>query len=332
MKIQKPTEMSGVIDGTISVELGELSDLKGKHFIPILPNNKLSVFPLIPLYREEEVMSIRFFNKIDVSDKDILAIDSSIIPVAESIDGIVFGVRGCVVRASNQGKAVYVDGPRLIYVDKESIRRILKYTVFRRFNGRALLHRSSLIKRIILALYELGLLEYAVDVLKDGYIVIDGSLEFSLLSMDMVNSVFKKAESSQVSLIGVSKRSRLVRRYAGLLSYLYGVGVDAAVPLGNRSSSVELYVGFLRIKSGYPFRLDILDLAGDALDVLYSLPSNSIGYPSLLVEAHTVAKLRSIDLVNLLRMLVSRGGKVVMSLPYRSHVLGALEADRDEGI
>ncbi len=333
MKIQKNSVKDGGLEIIRRLSVNGGAKLRGKYFIPVLPNGKFSLSPLIPLYPGRSVDSLHRFRKVSLSNVDVVAIDSSIVPVAEAMDSFIVGVRGAltILRGGVERKIV-VDGPRLFYLDEMIVKELLRFSVFKRVGIRSMIYNSPLLRRLVLTLYEYFLLMKGIKLVENGYVLVDGSLDPHVANPRVFREVLQLAEERSVSIIGLSKRSRLVKRHADILSHIYELGVDAAAPVDTSVDPVTTYVGFLRVRSAYPFRIDVFGDELKSLDIVYSLPSNSMGYPSLLVEAHTIAKLRTRDIVNLLKLLASKGGKLVMSQPYRSQLLGALEVSRDEGL
>jgi len=335
MKFQKTRpELEAKMDEIRVMLSTSLSKAGGKVFIPRLPRAQYSYSPLIARSEVEVPDSIHVLQRVDW-DGVVYAVDASIVPLAESVDGVVMGVRSAVVEYNmlSGSTRVRIDGPHAVYLYPELLSELARLTVFHGSARSALLGDLGMARRVLLSVYEYSVIARLVGEVDNGVVLIDGLLGHGVVRSDVYRYVVEEASRRGVHLVGVSKRSRLVKRHISLLNYFRSMGIDGFSRVRGGAKGFHTYLGFLNVSSGYPFRIDISIGSDEAvLDIVYSLPSNPTGYPSVLVEAHTLSKLGAKDIIGLMFQLASSGVKLKMSMPYRPHVLGSVEGGRDEGV
>ena len=327
MKIQK-TKTNFALD---SIFKQSLDELVGVELITRYPRKIMSYFPLFDItntsnyFIDDELIPLK---RVDIRKYTLIGVDSSLLPIAESMEGILYAVRGSfVVYTPKEDKyRINVLGPSLIYYTKTFVKEIARYVKISLKTLNSSIYDTYLAKKVLISLYEFQMLYNLAEKFRDSIIIYDGSLKSPILRDSLYNILLETLYQNNVRLIGVSKRSRLVKKYFEYLISLKQLGVDSFVKIDLRKFFSITFVGYLRVSSGMPFRVDISRNSPiDALNVLYSLPSNGFGYPSVLIEAHTISKLKYRDVLALYYEIISRGGKVKHSIPHRSSLLGPLE-------
>ncbi len=335
MKFQKTTpELDSMVDKIQMTLSTSLSRAGGKVFIPRLPRAQYSYSPLIARADIEVPESLHVLQKVDW-DGVVYAVDASIVPLAEGVEGVVMGIRSAVVEYDmlNGSTRVRVDGPHAVYLYPELLRELAGLTIFDGSTKTVILGDMGIARRVLLSVYEYSVVARLVSGIESGVVLIDGLLGHGVVRPDIYRYVVEEASRRGVHIVGISKRSRLVKRHVSILNYFRSMDIDGVSRVKGGAKGFYTYLGFLNVSSGYPFRIDVSIGSGEeVLDIIYSLPSNPTGYPSVLVEAHTLSKLGAKDIVGLIFQLASKGVKLRMSIPYRPHVLGSVEGGRDEGV
>ncbi len=315
-----------------------LRDLNGSELISRLPGKQMAYFPLFEFtngYNMESSANLVYLTKVNLDGIKIMGIDSSIMPIAESVDGVLYALRGAVVsyNPSLDRYEITVDGPRLVYYTRSFVKNIHNLVKVSLNTLLKSIYDTYLAKKVLISIYEFGLLWNLATRNRKVILLYDGSPQSLIIKPKIHENLLYALEGNDVSLVGISKRSRLVKRFYETLIFIKNLGVDSFVRVDVRGYITDTYVGYLNVSSGMPFRIDISrNSPVSTLNIVYSIPSNGSGYPSVLIEAHTISKLRYRDVIGLYMEILERGGIIRNSLSHRGIILGPLEGGLDEAV
>lgn len=290
------------------------------------------VFNFMPFFGNEEDNASLFkfytFHKIEQRRK-IIGIDSSVIPIAESKDGFVLGLKGSVVVELDGSYEVVVLGPAPIYISLKSAKIFTEYLGY----PEMFVKRASLdigyAKKLAIDVFETRILMNTLDKYSSSIILIDGSLVGSFkYSRERFSYVLNLAKSHNNSLAGISKKSRLMKLYP----YFYKVAMSYGVPgalevprfVVRKTSLFSIFISLFKA-SGLPFRVDI-PLNENSIYILNQIYSSSItpvGYPEVLKESHILSKFSRFEVLVLKRYLEVRGAYFVNTERLRDMIFGA---------
>ncbi len=332
MKIQKIKETLPGFDMLSNISLEYIPE---NEFITRLPRRVMAYFPLfdvssVPYNFKYDVIRLE---KIDLKNVSIVGIDTSIVPLAESVKGILYALRGAAVyyHAGSREYSITVFGPDMIYYTPEIVEYLHRYVRLSLNSLIGSIYDVYISKKIILSIYELDILTKIVDKELADIIVLDGTLESPIVRQGIYHRLLKELADKDISVLGISKRSRLIKRYFEEMIYLKKLQIDGFIKLDREGNISTTYIGYFNVKSGFPFRVDISNNSNaNTLNYIYSSPSNGFGYPSVLIEAHTISKLKYKDVIGLFQIIIEKGGFLKSSIPHRSAVLGPLEGGMHE--
>ncbi|HIQ13288.1 MAG TPA: DNA double-strand break repair nuclease NurA [Thermoprotei archaeon] len=332
MKIQKILEDIPTFNYIADLSIDYIRD---NEFISRLPRRLMSYFPLFDVDSLDLGLDLNIvrLNKTDLSGLKIVGLDTSIIPIAESISGILYAVRGSVVIYDSDIKKylIKVYGPSLVYYTPYIVKYLHKYVRVSLNSLYTSIYDIYIAKKILVSIYEFNILKDLV--LENNYdiILLDGAIESPILRYQLYNDLLETLFQKSIGIVGISKRSRLTKRYFDTVLFLRKLGIDGFVKVDKINRISTTYVGYFNVKSGMPFRVDITNnISPSLLDIVYSLPSNGFGYPSILIEAHTISKLKYKDVLGLYKVVIELGGDIKPSITHRSALLGPLESDGNE--
>jgi len=327
MKIQKSIKLETFIDEVQNISIMLLKNTK------LIPREEYVIYSYLPLLKNDsdgELNSDNFyrFRKVSI-EHDIIGVDASIIPIAESEKGYVFGLRGAAVKYDHKLKKyiIYIEGPFILYLTADILEYFRGYLNSRFFiNDLGGVLNYMYAKKVILNVYEWLLVRDIVNNNQNTIIILDGVVEPKYLSSNFYKGVIRDSYDNQNYVVGISKRSRYLKYFSELTSSLLYIGMEGMISInipGKRYSRV--FIGLLR-KGGYPFRIDILkDTSPSIMNEIYSSNLNIVGYPEVLKEAHVFSKLTRKDSLLLKAIMARKGIKIKYSEPYREIIMGVLE-------
>ncbi len=332
MKFQKTKERLPTFDDVAELSLDYV---RKSEFITRLPRRLMSYFPLFDVnsVNVEVDLDVMKLEKVDLNNIKVVGIDTSIIPIAESVKGVLYAVRGAAVvfDAGDESYSIKVYGPTLVYYTPEVVKYLHRYVKLGLNSLLSSIYDTYIAKKILVTIYEFNILNELVGYGGYDIVIIDGAIESPILRRHLYNELLDTLYQNSVGLVGVSKRSRLIKKYFETMIYLKKFGVDGFVKVDRLNHISSTYVGYFNVKSGMPFRVDISsNTPSSYLNIVYSLPSNGFGYPSVLIEAHTVSKLKYRDVLGLYRVIMEMGGSIKSSITHRSAVIGPLEGGMHE--
>lgn len=237
---------------------------------------------------------------------DVVAVDASVVRVAESRQGPVIGLRAAVVYRSRAELSLKVIGPVLRLVKPASplsisheVREELRY-------------------------FERLVQLWAITTIRARIYLFDGALVAGYdRSSSLLEAVLEAADATGRTILGFSKESLLVGGGTdiglgdGGISPPYVRDLTGAIK-GIWSSIRPLGCVFLAklAPSLYPFRVDAYP-AERSLDALSSLLSSDAlihGYPETLILAHTHATFSWMDVVAMRSTLIGHASTAISSI------------------
>ena len=277
---------------------------------------------------EEPLTNFHPFHKVERYRK-IIGMDSSVIPVAESKDGFVLGLKGSVVIEFKDSYEVVVLGPTPIYISLKNTK------IFTDSLGypKGFVKRASLdigyAKKLAIDVFEAKILMNILEEYRDSIILLDGSLAGSFkYDKERFSHVLNLAKLHDNFLAGISKKSKLMKRYP----YFYKIAISHGVPgaieipkfIIKKNFLFSVFISLFK-GSGLPFRVDI-PLNEDPVSILNQIYSSSItpvGYPEVLKESHILSKFSRFEILVLKRYLEFRGAYFVNTERLRDMIFGA---------
>ena len=332
MKFQKTKEQLPTFEAVAELSLDYIRE---SEFITRLPRRLMSYFPLFDVnsLNVDFNLDVVRLEKTDLAGVKVVGVDTSIVPIAESVKGVLYAVRGAAVTfdAEYESYSIKVYGPTLVYYTPEVVKYLHRYVRLGLNSLLSSIYDTYIAKKILVTIYEFNILSELVNNGEHTLIVLDGAIESPIVRRHLYNELLDSLYEHSIGVVGVSKRSRLIKRYFETMIYLKKFGMDGFVKVDKLNQISSTYIGYFNVKSGMPFRVDISNnISPSHLNIVYSLPSNGFGYPSVLIEAHTVSKLKYRDVLGLYRVIMEMGGSIKSSITHRSAVIGPLEGGRYE--
>jgi len=335
MKIQKTIKTQDIFR---EISTFSLESLRGR---VVIPRDDSILYSYIPLFNGVSINTLygdRFyrFRKVPLSHL-IIGIDASIIPIAESDEGYIFGLRGATVKyfPRIERYSIYLEGPFIFYFTRDILDHLEGFVSRKVLKSLPLIVNYIYAKKIILSVYEWLLIKNIVESSSNSIILIDGVVEPRFINNSFYISILELANRNNNFLLGISKRSRYLKYFSDITSSLKILGLEGMIEIqvpGKYYSKV--YIGLFR-RGGYPFRIDVnIDTPIEIINEVYSTKLNIVGYPEVLKESHVLSKLSHRDAMLLRALLAKEGVRLEYSEPYREAILGAYEhiGDSNEAI
>jgi len=308
-----------------------LKSVRGKSVVALSPNSGFSDLSPLFLYDGADIDDGAVIKLSGgLSDYTVVGLDSSIVLVGEACDGFLFGIKGAFVAEVGGEYRIHRFGPFPFYYNDEVVSVISRLDGFTSL--RMLWRRYpdlSMAKRLTIIFFEYLLAELASSMYRDSLIVIDGSLSMMrFLGLSILKNLIDMVGGSGGHLIGVAKRTRLVRRFPWLFSAVARAGEPCVVrvPIDGLDNFYEVFIGVFR-PGGVPLRVDVASSGGDSVKVLnniYSAGHTSHGYLEVLKEAHIVSKMSTGEVIALKRFLEDRYDvRFINSFGLRDVIFGA---------
>ncbi len=306
-----------------------LDRIEGEIFIPRDVDG--GIFNFLPLlgFSDGGDVGLEFieFSKLE-NPRPLAGIDSSVVPIAESRDGFVLGVKGAVVIERRDGYEVITIGPLPIYISLKLVDTYSSITLLPKSYIRRAALDIGYAKRFAIDLFESMLLRNVVEGYRDLVILVDGSLISPFLRRNnaMINSIFR-ARDNNISIVGLSKKSKLLKKYPELYRITVSQGFPGALKVPNfifkRPSPFKVYISLFNI-SGVPFRVDLPrdEDPNIVLSEIFSSSISNLGYPEVLKESHILSKISRFEVIVLRRVLEMRGAKFHYTEKLRDMLFG----------
>ncbi len=257
------------------------------------------------------------------SPRTIYAIDTSSLVIGECNRGVVFAIRGVILRYDpiSQSRLIVKKLESPCYVSNEN-RKFLYNSLRRNLLGLKEVRKApDPIKMVdrIRNIYERYLQLEASSKFADSILLFDGSLTGGTIDtpISLLRRILNSASSMGSDVVAFSKKTRLVTRWGErVIDLLAGVSeYPAIVPLKglissgkNRKFLGEVYVAKLS-RMPISFRIDVYSKRGDSkvlADLLSSVYLES-GYPKPLIEAHVHSYFNSFDCLAYQALLAKKG-------------------------
>lgn len=316
--------------------------LENETLIPREPYN--GIYSITPLYESDEQQSIDellYFPKY-LKRHRLVGIDSTIHPIGESKKGFLFAIRGSIV--SDIDGCVSIDryGPLLFYLSIDNIDHIADTLRLNIKSREKILEDLIESKKLTIAIFERILLKEAIELSPpESVILIDGSLSRRLMGQNIFDDylMYRAFKNKMVYVAGVSKKSRLYKRYPHLISALYQFGEATAIkvpfkPLSYVSAHNHVFIAKFGLRS-IPLRIDIpryIEEPHLILDAIFTGASYSTGYPDVLKEAHVTSKLVKNELLSLKILARRFGGRFIDSSKIRDILFGSFNRSSSDWV
>jgi len=272
--------------------------------------------------------------------RNVAAIDSSVIEVAETDDGAVYAAKASLAFNIGGVKNSVVVGPSIIYVGDDSVQTLLGL-LEKPVPRRLVMSDSGMAMRLIRVLMERTLAHEISTSLEQGLLLLDGSLKPSLFEPrgSSLRALVEGYDGELGVLAGIAKSTKL-KVLQGIESQLFEDGVPPSYV--EVTQHVRLFVADLLGRSflsklsqgGIPFRVDIT--RREDPDVVLSTVAESDllvrGYPETLRAAHFLSIFSDAEEAAVKGQLARRARITVLpSDSLRKTVLGPLSLSRRRG-
>ncbi|GBC70292.1 hypothetical protein HRbin02_00056 [Candidatus Calditenuaceae archaeon HR02] len=237
---------------------------------------------------------------------DVVAVDASVVRVAESRQGLVIGLRAAIVFRTREGVSLKVIGPVLRLVKPASPLSI----------GHEVREELRYFERLVQL--------WVITNIRAGIYLFDGTLVAGYdRSNSLLEAVLEVAEYTSRAILGFSKESLLVRGGAEMELWDRDISPpyvrDLTGPIKSVWSGIKPLGSVFLVKlapSLYPFRVDAYP-AERGIDALSSLLSSDAlihGYPETLILAHTHATFSWMDVVAMRSTLLGQTSTAISSI------------------
>ncbi|MEM0057000.1 MAG: DNA double-strand break repair nuclease NurA [Candidatus Geothermarchaeota archaeon] len=319
-QIQKLLDLLSHLDGAILIPRGLNDDVF--NYLPLINgiDNDLIV----------NDATVHRLTKVK-SNKTIVGIDSSVVPIAESIDGFILAVKGCIVIEKTHSFENILFGPYPIYISTRNTSTLLKeFQITGEIFKRAP-YEVSVAKRLSIEIVEKLLLSIAFNYIDNSLVLIDGPLTRimstcrSLLGYNGTNNI----------IVGFIKKSKMIKSFPFLFKLALSLGYECAIELPySQNKSIKSFIVLLA-KGGLPFRVEVLNYGTcikEVLDTIYSSTITPIGYPEVLRCAHVFSKISQLETIALIGLMEKYGAKYVSCERLRNILFGPFDKHLAGGI
>lgn len=335
------TIRGGDIHPTLEALAGTALKLRDEVLVPRSPSSLHSLKPLLirEAWRGGGMERSRRLNRSLGEKRMVVGIDSTSIPLAESMKGILIAARATLVARKSSENYVERVGPILAYLTEETMEelkevlsispRVLKMaSVDPRYSG-----------RVVMMMLERWLLWNAALSFKDSIILVDGSLSLSSIELrdQPIRRIIQEARARGNTIIGVSKRSMLFKLCSRDLMGLACGELPAAMEIEEashylRHCTTRVLFAFLSTDL-IPLRIDVPlseERPFQALEGLISSDQISNGYPETLRQAHVFSKLSKTERLGLKLGLRLFDARLIESERERNILFGAFNRSTRE--
>lgn len=305
------------------------------NYLPLLKNsNEINLDKYEVIFLDEYIHQEPTYYKIP-----IIGIDSSIIPIAESSKGIVFGLKGTAICENQSSYSMLRIGPIPIYITKNIFKRILELMGINNIDVNYL--NILNIKRFLIDIFEYVLIEKAITNFPNSIIILDGSLSsIYRRSLWLARNIYSLVKRKSCSIVAIPKKSVLMRRIPEVFGLVLSLGRPCAIKVSGKflRDTINYHVYITLFKTtGIPFRVDISKYNSIGCEnILHILALHKFtvnGYPEVLKEAHIFSKLSRNEIIVLRHLIERNGGKLISTFKLRDSLFGGfnmLGGGRDE--
>ncbi len=272
--------------------------------------------------------------------RDVAAIDSSVIQVAETEDGAVYAAKASLAFNIGGTKNSVVVGPSVIYVGDDNVHALLGL-LEKPVPRRIVLSDTAMAMRLIRVLMERTLAREVSTSLEQGLLLLDGSLKPSLFEPrgSSLRGLVESYDGELNLLAGVAKCTKL-KVLQGIEGQLYEDDVPPSYV--DVTQHVRLFVADLLGRSylsklaqdGVPFRVDLTRTEDPDVVMSTTIASDVLvrGYPETLRAAHFLSSFSDAEEA-IVKSQLSRRARVTVlpSDSLRKTVLGPLTMSRRRG-
>jgi hypothetical protein len=260
----------------------------------------------------------------------LAAIDSSVIHLAETEDGSVYGAKVSLVVNKEKGRALYRAGPLILYINEGNVKSFSGLFSNKVPTMLFLIDHQATMKGIRVIL-ERTMAQLALNHLDEGIVLLDGPLRLSIFEPYNASLDLLLATNSKTILIGMSKASRLkpVNRIASNLAKIKGscyVEITELIKSIVRPSLGRSFLVKLQDR-GLVFRVDVPSHVEPEY-VLSAMKHSDVlthGYPESLKIAHLLSVFTMAEVAGLKGIIASKAGEVLVVEDLRKVVLGSLK-------
>jgi len=305
--------------------------LKQEVLVPSAPSSTYTLRPLFSNTTEEPQPTKVEHLRCRGRRKQVVGIDSTCVPLAESIRGVLYAARVCRVTFTGERFVVDRFGPLLVYMTAETVSDLFSELSRpqRRFEVPTPTSRYS--AKIIMTMLERWLLSKTVDESSDSLVLVDGPLsptEFELRTASL-GRILRRASERRNRVIGVSKSSKLFKISYGKMIALSRSLKPAVVEVSTgkrllRGVLGRVFLGYLS-HDGVPLRIDVSmhdDRPLESVEILVSSDQMAYGYPETLRQAHILCKLSASEKIGLRASLRSFDAVLIPSERARDIIFG----------
>jgi hypothetical protein len=287
------------------------------NFLPLLVNSS----------NEGYITDFVEFSRMELS-RPLVGIDSSVVPIAESRDGFVLGLKGTIIVERGGGYEVVRVGPMPMYISLKLVEFYSKLS----FLPKSLIRRAAVdigwAKKFAVSVFEDTLVSRVVESYSGVVVLMDGSLSSPFLGYrNRMVELCDVAREKNISIVGLSKKSRLLKRYPELYSFVLYKGLPGAIKVPGfiikRKIPFSIYISLFSVP-GVPFRVDLFinEAQEVVLNEIFSSSLSNIGYPEVLKEAHILSKISKFELIALKKFLEMKGARFVATEKLRDVLFG----------
>lgn len=336
-------------DEMLKMLLLTLNYTSNQNFIPRDPDGL--TYNYLPLLRNGNEINLDRYDVIFLDEHGhlepihyripIIGIDSSIIPIAESSKGMVFGLKGAAICEAQGSYSMLRIGPIPVYITKNIFKNILESMGI---NNIDINYLSILnIKRFLIDIFEYILIERAIKNFPNSIIILDGSLSsIYRRSLWLARNIYSLVNRKSCSIVAIPKKSILMRRIPEVFSLALSLDRPCAIKVSGRfiHNTINYHVYITLFKtSGIPFRVDISKYNSIGCEnILHILALHKFtvnGYPEVLKEAHIFSKLGRNEIIVLRHLIERNGGRLISTFKLRDSLFGGynmLSGGRDEAL
>jgi hypothetical protein len=151
--------------------------------------------------------------------------------------------------------------------------------------------------------------------------------------------MYEAYRNKMIYIAGVSKKSKLYKRYPNLVSTLYHCSEATSIkvpfkPISYSYAQNHIFIAKFSVRS-VPLRIDIpkyIENPYRILDAIYTGASFNTGYPDVLKEAHVTSKLVRNELLSLKILARRLGGRFIDSSKVRDILFGSFNRSSSDWV
>jgi hypothetical protein len=284
---------------------------------------------------EQDVSVVAF--RIDMShaeEREVAAIDSSVIVVGESEEGFVLSGKVAIASRSQGRSSAILIGPIILYIGESNADDL---DFFEKVPKKILALDSTIAARAVRVLLERYTAYEIAKTMKRGLILIDGSLKESNFEVRdaNLNEIIKECTNRENNIAGITKNTK-IKQIQRVEVKLYNLQQAAYIDV---TDIARLFVSNLKANSyvarlsadGVPLRIDIpsCQLPNQVISSVIASDILSHGYPETLKSAHLLSIFTGAEEASVKsRIARNEGTSILPSFNVRRALLGKLEGLR----